>query len=142
VLHHSPNLPASLAEFFRVLKPGGEFGMMLYSRHSLLYVYWILYREGFLHQERKFLNPLQLASRYTDDYPEEGNPHTWPVTQAEVREMFAPYAKTLEMRVFGMEFRNILGEMLPGIAKRIPTVVMKAWSRRWGWSIWISGTRR
>jgi SAM-dependent methyltransferase len=141
VLHHSPSLERSIAQMMRVLRPGGEFGVMLYNRHSILYWYQILYLEGWLHAERKFLTPLQLASRYTDGDRQEGNPHTWPITTAEARQIFAPYSSRLDVRVLGVDIVPILRFALPGISKLVPDLVMKSWARRWGWSVWISGER-
>ena len=39
VLHHTPNIAAALAECRRVLRPGGNFTVILYNRHS--FHYWI-----------------------------------------------------------------------------------------------------
>jgi ubiquinone/menaquinone biosynthesis C-methylase UbiE len=39
VLHHTPNIQASLAECLRVLRPGGTFTAILYNRQS--FHYWI-----------------------------------------------------------------------------------------------------
>jgi SAM-dependent methyltransferase len=142
VLHHSPNLERSIAELMRVVRPGGEFGVMLYHRHSLLYWYQIVYLEGLLHAERRFLTPLQLASRYTDGDRQEGNPHTWPITVGEARSVFLPYSARLDVRVLGVDIVPILGLAMPGLIKFIPTVVLKSWARRWGWSLWITGERR
>jgi SAM-dependent methyltransferase len=142
VLHHSPDLARSVAELMRVLRPGGEFGVMLYNRRSLLYGYQILYCEGIVHGERRFLSPLALASRYTDGGREEGNPHTWPVTPREARATLAPYAAQLDVRVLGADLDALLNFIMPGVAKRLPRAVRKAWARRWGWSLWISGVRR
>jgi SAM-dependent methyltransferase len=142
VLHHSPGLARSVGELMRVLRPGGEFGVMLYNRGSLLYGFQILYCEGIVHAERRFLSPLALASRYTDAAREEGNPHTWPVTQREARALFAPYAASLNVRVLGTDLDALLDFVVPGLAKRLPRVVIKAWARRWGWSLWIWGVRR
>lgn len=142
VLHHSPDLPRSIAELMRVLQRGGEFGVMLYNRHSLLYWYQILYLEGLIHAERRFLTPLQLASRYTDGDRQEGNPHTWPITRREARHLFASYATQLDVRVLGVDIVPILGLMVPGLPRFVPTIVWKSWARRWGWSLWISGVRR
>ena len=141
VLHHSPNLTLSLREMMRVLKPGGEFGLMLYHRRSLLYLWRIWYREGFIHNERDFLDPLQLASRYTDGSEAEGNPHTWPVTRSEVRQMLGPYSSGLRFRVLGMELDHMLNMMLPGVGRAFPRWALKPWARRIGWSLWSEGNR-
>jgi ubiquinone/menaquinone biosynthesis C-methylase UbiE len=37
VLHHTPDMPAALAEIRRVLRPGGEARVIVYNRHSLHY---------------------------------------------------------------------------------------------------------
>ena len=140
VLHHSPDLGRSLREMLRVLKPGGEFGLMLYHRRSFLYWWRILYREGFVHDERNFLDPVELSSRYTDASEAEGNPHTWPVTRNEVRTIMAPFSSTLEFRVLGTEIGDTFGFMLPGL-DRLPGWLVKPWARRFGWSLWCSGVR-
>ena len=142
VLHHSPDLGRSAGELMRVLRPGGEFGVMLYNRRSVLYWYQILYLEGLLHAERRFLSPLQLASRYTDGDRQEGNPHTWPVTAREMRDLFGRFAARLDVRVLGVDIEPIVGLIAPGLPRLIPRIVWKAWARRWGWSLWISGQRR
>jgi SAM-dependent methyltransferase len=141
VLHHSPDLPRSIGELMRVLRPGGEFGVMLYNRHSVLYWYQIAYVEGLLHAERRFLSPLALASRYTDGDRQEGNPHTWPITAAEARSIFGVHAPGVKVKVLGVDIVPILQLAMPGVAKLVPTAVWKAWGRRWGWSLWITGER-
>jgi ubiquinone/menaquinone biosynthesis C-methylase UbiE len=141
VLHHSPNLKQSLSELFRVLKPGGEFGVMLYNRHSLYYAYHVAYLEGFLHRESRFLSDLRLASRYGDGHREEGNPHTWPVTKKEIRGLFRPHTDSLKIRVLGTELDSTLKLLLPGLYFFIPPLMKKAWTRRFGWSFWISGRK-
>jgi len=141
VLHHSPNLEQSLAEMMRVLKPGGGFGLMLYSRRSILYGYLIKYLEGFLHYENRFLGPLALASRYSDGDREEGNPHTWPVTKDEVRRMLAPYCRDVGARVLGTDLDSSLTMLLPGLGLLLPGWIKKPWARRLGWSLWFSGQK-
>lgn len=141
VLHHSPDLSRSLAEFFRVLKPGGECGVMLYNRNSLLYWYRIIYLEGFVHAERRVLQSLELASRYTDGWDLEGNPHAWPITAAEARTLFAPNASTLDIRVLGTDLEWIFSLTAPGLWRLMPRLARKALARRWGWSLWISGQK-
>jgi 2-polyprenyl-3-methyl-5-hydroxy-6-metoxy-1,4-benzoquinol methylase len=137
VLHHSPNLERSIAELFRVLKPGGGFGVMLYNRRSLTYLYSILYLEGFLHGELRFLNHLELASRYTDARSQEGNPHTWPVTRAEMRKLFSRFASDLKIDALMIPMH-----LLPGLRYVIPAAFDKAWGRRLGWFLWMHGRKR
>jgi ubiquinone/menaquinone biosynthesis C-methylase UbiE len=144
VLHHSEALDRSFQEVFRVLKPGGEFGIMLYNRDSVLYWYFIRFIEGFLHAESRFLSPLQLSSRYTDGDKTEGNPHTWPVTEEEMKQMLQKYCSRLEFRLLGADIDFALHEvsLLPALARKIPLALRKAAARRWGWSIWIHGTAK
>lgn len=141
VLHHSPNLELSVSEMFRVLRPGGKFGVMLYNRKSILYYYKIKYLEGFLHLENDFLNELQLASRYTDGSVLEGNPYTRPLTVDEVTELFAPYCSKLNNRLLGTELDFYLRLLIPGFGTLLPNFMKKPWARRYGWSIWIEGQK-
>jgi SAM-dependent methyltransferase len=142
VLHHSPNTAHSIAELHRVLKPGGKVGVMLYHRNSLLYRYQVEYVEGFLHLENQFLTPLQLASRYGDGARNEGNPHTWPVLQSEVRQqLFRPFSD-VQIDILGTDVMNLLDLMFPLMgSKLLPRPFLKAIARRWGWSLWITGKK-
>ncbi|MBS1141845.1 MAG: class SAM-dependent methyltransferase [Proteobacteria bacterium] len=142
VLHHSPNLGQSLAEMMRVTKPGGEFGIMLYNRRSFLHWYMTEYLEGYLHYENEFLTPLQLASRYSDGGREEGNPHTWPVTADEVMAMLSPFVDRCEVAVLGTDLDSIFKYLIPGVGMFLPGWAKKPWARRFGWSLWITGSRK
>ncbi len=147
VLHHSPDLDRSIAELMRVLKPGGGFGVMLYHRESLYYRYRVRYYEGFVHAERRNLpSELALASRYTDGDRMEGNPHTWPVTRAEMHRLFSRYSSDLSIRTEGLDLGGagedgVLTEIMPGVAKRFPAWLVKPLARRWGWLLWMSGAK-
>ena len=142
VLHHSPDLARSIAELFRVLRPGGGFGVMVYHRRSFLHWYMTRYVEGFLHFEGEFLDPLQLASRYGDAAREEGNPHTWPVTRRELLDTVRPHSDDAAIRVLGTDLDSVLVLMAPGLGSVMPAWMKKPWARRFGWSLWVSGHRR
>lgn len=139
VLHHSPDLAQSIGELMRVVKPGGGFGVMLYHRHSFLYGYTVRLVEGFLHYENRFLDPLALASRYGDGAREEGNPHTWPITKAEAREIFGPFSADLAVDVLGTDLDSVFPYLIPGVGELLPAWFKKPWARRFGWSLWIHG---
>ncbi|MBV9925932.1 MAG: class I SAM-dependent methyltransferase [Acidobacteria bacterium] len=141
VLHHSPDLARSIAELMRVLRPGGGFGVMLYNRRSVLYRYNVEYLQGFLHYENQFLGPLELASRYGDGDTAEGNPHTWPITREEAFDLFNPYSRDVSVRILGTELDSIFRQMLPFVGRLVPRFVRKSWARRYGWSLWITGTK-
>ena len=144
VLHHSPDLASSLRELLRVVKPGGGYGLMLYHRRSLYQWYRIQYVEGFLHGESQFLKPLELTSRYTDGWENDGNPHTWPVTKEEIRGILGPGSDELNFRVLGTELNNLFPRalVLPRVLRWMPRGALKVWGRRWGWSLWIEGRKK
>lgn len=141
VLHHSPNLEKSLAEMMRVVKAGGEFGLMLYNRRSILYWYLIKYLEGFLHYESRFLGSLELASRYTDGAQQEGNPHTWPVTKTEIQQLLAPFCPDVRVRLLGTDLDSSFRLLLPILGLALPRWAKKPWARRFGWSLWAEGRK-
>lgn len=143
VLHHTPGTRDALAELHRVLKPGGHFGLMLYHRHSFLSRYSIWWQEGFINLENRFLTPLEVASRYSDGAREEGNPHTWPVTKREVRRDLVAQFGNVDIKTFGTDVPEILNTWVPNLARKIlPLGWRKALSRRAGWSLWITGSKR
>jgi len=141
VLHHSPDLEKSLDELFRVLKTDGEFGIMLYNRHSFLHWYMTEFVEGFLHDEYHHCSPLELASRYGDGAREEGNPHTWPITKSEIKSYFEEKSN-YQSRLLGTDMDHIFSYMLPGLSSVIPKALYKPWARRFGWSHWITGVKK
>jgi hypothetical protein len=69
------------------------------TREGLETCYMTDYVEGFLHQESKFLSPLELNSRYGDGHKEEGNPHTWPITKKEGLDFLHSYSCDANVRV-------------------------------------------
>ena len=140
VLHHTPGTAAALREINRVLKPGAGIGVMLYHRRSLLYRYTISFIEGWLNAERDVLTELELSSRYGDGAREEGNPHTWPVTAAEVTELFSGFAD-LSIRVLGTDVPDILNVLRPNFAARLGERRVQALAGRYGWSLWITARK-
>jgi ubiquinone/menaquinone biosynthesis C-methylase UbiE len=141
VLHHTPGIRTALQELHRVLKPGAEIGVMLYHRHSFLYLSQVLWQEGYVNLESLFLDPLELGSRYGDGAREEGNPHTWPVTKREVRRDLMPQFADLRIAVLGTDVPHTLNTWWPGLGNRLPEGVIKALARRWGWSLWITARK-
>jgi len=47
VIHHSPDTPKAAQEIIRVLKPGGEFRVMIYHKYSMIgFMLWLRYGLG------------------------------------------------------------------------------------------------
>lgn len=140
-IHHTPGIEQAAREIFRVLKPGGRLALMLYNRDSVLYKYFVSYQEGVLNLERQFLDELGLASRYGDGGRQEGNPHTWPVTDEEVRRELLPMCENVSIKVLGTDVPEALNTWFPRLGQRLPLSWRKALARRWGWSLWITGDK-
>jgi SAM-dependent methyltransferase len=142
VLHHTPGIRKALKEIHRVLKPGAGIGVMLYHRTSFLYRYTVAYQDGFVNMERRFLDELQLASRYGDGGREEGNPHTWPVTKPEITgDLFTPF-EDVQVRVLGTDVPPILDTWRPRLGQKLSERGRAALAGRWGWSLWITGRKQ
>ena len=141
VIHHTPRIEKAASEMWRVLKPGGRLGLMLYNRQSVLYRYFISYQEGFVNLERQFLDELGLASRYGDGGRQEGNPHTWPVTVDEVRRNLLPMCNDVEIKILGTDVPEALNTWFPRLGQHLPLSWRKALARRWGWSLWITADK-
>jgi ubiquinone/menaquinone biosynthesis C-methylase UbiE len=142
VLHHTPGTKKGIDELFRVLKPGGRCGVMLYNRNSLYFLYMVRYMEGFVNMQSRWLDPVGLASRYGDGAVREGNPHTWPVTKQEIRNHLFTRFANLKIEVFGTDIPSILDLWFPRLGSRIlPSRLIDSLARRWGWSLWITGEK-
>jgi len=141
VLHHSPDTKKSVAELWRVLKPGGKAGVMLYSRESFMARYLIKFQEGFVNLEDEFLNATELYSRYGDGNHDEGNWHTWPVTRKEARRDLFPQYDEVAIEVLGTDVGMSLWHWLPRRFYRLSPALWKALARRWGWSFWITARK-
>jgi 2-polyprenyl-3-methyl-5-hydroxy-6-metoxy-1,4-benzoquinol methylase len=143
VLHHTPGTRQAIAELHRVLKPGGEAGVMLYNRQSLLYRFLVRWQEGFVNLEGRALDAIELASRYGDGERRDGNPHTWPVTKDEIRrDLFRAFEQT-QIQVLGTDVPNVLNVWGNELGTRVmSSAAIEALSRRWGWSLWMTGTKR
>jgi len=67
VIHHSSNTERIVQQVFRVLKPGGEFRLMVYHRHSLSGLYCLV--RGLLTGKLfKGMSAQEVLSFYTDGY--------------------------------------------------------------------------
>lgn len=116
VLHHTADTGKSIAEVYRVLKPGGEARIMLYHRHSLNEFMHRILRVPF--EDRDELCPV--VRRYT---------------VSEVRQLFGPFS---DVQVF-VEYA--FGEGYGMLFKLTPLWLHKVLSKHWGWHLMIKAVK-
>ena len=118
VLHHTPDTERALAEVRRVLKPGGEARIMLYSRRSWVALgVWLRYGvlRGAPHR-----TPTELLARWME------SPGTKAYTQAELDQLFAAFSEVRCERFVTPYDRRVGGPLVA----RLPT--------RFGWFVGIT----
>jgi SAM-dependent methyltransferase len=163
VLHHTPDINASVHEIHRVIRPGGRAIVMLYHRGSYNYRVGIrLLRRagaGLLKSDAgiKLINVLTgepvdalqeraaIMGSTNDEMSAEqllnestdgaGNPLARVYSRREARELFKDFAK-VELCAYFLNKRFI-----PIIGNFLPRAVESALASRWGWHLWIYATK-
>lgn len=121
VLHHTPDTTRALAELHRVLTPGGEAKVMLYSRRSWVALgVWLRYG---LFRGRPWQTPTDLLARWME------SPGTKAYTQAELDKLFAGFSEVRYERFVTPYDRRVGGPL----AAMLPS--------RFGWFVGITAKR-
>jgi len=163
VLHHTPDTVRAVQEVHRVLRPGGRAVVMLYHRDSYNYrinisllrragVHLLRWNSGvkFVHlltgepedslheharrlkAERAYLDSEEFLSQNTDG---AGNPLARVYSRREARELFRDFSQ-VELRTYFLNKR-----WLPVIGYVLPRRLEAQMASRWGWHLWIYGTK-
>lgn len=137
VLMHTPQTNKAVEEIYRVLKPGGWCGVMLYHKNGIFWRILGSLWEGYLHYESKFLNnPHELTSRYYDGGREEGNPHTKVFSIKEAKGLFSKFSK-VDVETVG-HVKWIFRILYPKIWLYIPNYFFDYIRKHWGEFLWIT----
>jgi 2-polyprenyl-3-methyl-5-hydroxy-6-metoxy-1,4-benzoquinol methylase len=89
VIHHSPNTEQIVKEIQRLLKPGGEFGIMVYYKYSIHSLY-VLFRLGFIHGEFFRYGWQNLQARYSEAEEYGGPPLARSWSKIGFKKLLAP----------------------------------------------------
>ena len=96
-LHHTGNLPRSIQEVGRVLRPGGTAVVMLYNKHS----YRRLIKVALPALLRRGRSGDEVAALYDTNAAGDAAPHTDYVSAADVRRLFGSFSSVdIERRNF------------------------------------------
>lgn len=128
VLPHVENVARAIGEVHRVMRPGGEFRLMVYNRHSVHNWLGIIFRYGILRLQLLHHSVPELWSRYSDGRDVGGCPFVRYDSASGVRHMLQGFA-VMEMRTF--EQKTLLTSLLPRSVRRaveeaIPDGAMRA----------------
>jgi SAM-dependent methyltransferase len=141
VIHHTPNTAAAAQEILRVLKPGGEFRVMIYHRRSLVgLMLWLRYGLATGHP---FTTMTEIYARHLE------SPGTKAFTQAEAVNLFslAEDVSTHVVLTHGDLLESSAGQRHRGAVLNIARAVWPRWllrriARGWGLFLFVTGRKR
>jgi ubiquinone/menaquinone biosynthesis C-methylase UbiE len=109
VLHHTENTDQTLREVYRILKPGGQAVLMLYSRHSALF-WGSIWPRALLSGDRFRFSEAEWIGRQTEGKPArqtEKNPITRVYSERELRSLLRQFQQ-VELTKSSFTFGHLL----------------------------------
>ncbi len=94
VLMHTPNTAKAIDEIWRVLKPDGNVGAMMYHKNSFKWWYFIWFGKGIARLKLLKYSSQELANRYSDGAYTGGNMHTKFYTKSELYNLWHKFKTT------------------------------------------------
>jgi len=144
-LMHMPETEKAIGEIYRVLKPGGKFGAMMYNKNSLHWLYYIFFGKGILKLKLLQYSKQELANRYTDGAEIGGNMLTKFYSKKEIKKMFSarggPASGWKNLKVEVHDSYDVIDyfphRFLP-LGKFLPFFVKRWISKKAGLDFWIT----
>ncbi len=140
-LMHMPDTQKAIDEIYRVLKPGGKFGAMMYNKNSLHWRYFIFFGKGILKLKLFKYSKQQLINRYTDGAEIGGNALTKFYSADEIKGMFRKFSNAKTDIYDNYDILDDFPHRFLPLGKLLPYSVKKWASRKWGLSLWIHGEK-
>jgi SAM-dependent methyltransferase len=166
VIHHVPDTERAVAEFHRVLRPGGRAIVMVYHRDSFNYHFTIMALKRTLALLLFAPGSDRLVSRVSGESPEllaahrallrkhglrylrdrqlflnhntdgPGNPLSKVYSREEARELFAPFAQ-VRTAVRFVHLRSY-----PGASRVARSELARRMGAKWGWHLWVEAVKQ
>jgi len=140
VIHHTPHPQRAIKEAFRVLKPGGEFRLMVYNRLSWK-AFWIIMTYG----KGRFWRWKELIPRYSE--AQTGCPITWTYTPGEIRELLTTAGFVVDSiqkdHIFPYRIKDYIQHryVKEWYWRLLPKPVFRWLERRLGWHLLVKAHR-
>jgi ubiquinone/menaquinone biosynthesis C-methylase UbiE len=138
---HTPNTQKAIDEIYRVLKPGGKAGAMLYNKNSLHWKYFIWFGKGILRLKLLKYNKQELANRFTDGYRVGGNMLTKFFAPKEIGEMYGKFSKKKICVHDSDRMMNYFPHIKLPIGKLLPLPIKRKCARLWGQTLWVEAEK-
>lgn len=135
VIHHSPNTEKIVENIHRILKPNGEFMVMIYHKNSYYYYGSIMFfkKIGFrLLGWDIEISDEEWLSYGTDGF---GNPHSKVYTRKQAKELFSAF-KDVKVSTYYLSSKDI-----PLVGKFVPKFIDYHLGRLFGFYLYVSGRK-
>lgn len=145
VIHHSPDTEQIVKEIQRLLKPGGEFGIMVYYKYSIHSMY-VLFRLGLLRGEVFKYGWQHLQARHSEAEEYDGPPLAFSWSRKGFKRLLEPL---IVDRISFHSDVNVALMLLPSrfgirqlVEKMVPVRAKEFITRRLGHAMYAYGHKR
>ncbi|TAN55546.1 MAG: methyltransferase domain-containing protein, partial [Magnetospirillum sp.] len=134
VLHHTPDTTRSIAEIFRVLRPGGKAIIMVYRENSIQYWRDIILWRGLIRGQLAQWSPGEIMSRSVEISHTGARPLVKVYTAAAIRDIF----ETTGFRDISICRRQLMSHEPPASLRRVPVTWLQ---RVMGWNLVVKAIK-